>query len=200
MDTTAVWQHIDDERTWLADLLESLPQAGWNQPSLCQGWMVRDVGAHLTFSHARARDVLWPALRTGLRYNAMISYAALHSPLTREQIVLTLRGFVGSRKKAPFVTELEPLLDVLVHTQDICVPLGIEHSMPVGAAVAAAQRVLSLRGPMRLWKPPNGIRLVSTDADWSYGDGTVVAAPIQSHLLTLTGRQPPASRKDAAAD
>lgn len=192
MDSERVWQHIDHERSWLADLLESLPQSAWDQPSLCQGWTVRDVGAHLTFAHARMRDVLWPAVRTGFRYNAMIHYAAVRSTLGHEQIVATLRGFVGSRRRAPFVSELEPLLDVLVHSQDICLPLGIEHAPPVEAAVAAADRVLSLRGPMRLWEPPRGVRLVATDADWCCGDGVVVEAPIQSHLLTLTGRQPSA--------
>lgn len=189
MDSDLVWQHIDHERSRVADLLESLPRAAWDRPSLCQGWSVRDVGAHLTFAHARLRDVVWPAVRTGFRYNAMINYAALHSPLTHEGIVATLRGFVGSRRRAPFVSELEPLLDVLVHSQDICVPLGIEHPLPVDAVVAAVDRVLSLRGPMRLWEPPRGVRLVATDADWVYGDGAVVEAPIQSHLLTLTGRQ-----------
>jgi uncharacterized protein (TIGR03083 family) len=190
MHSNTVWQHIDNERSWLADLLESLPQASWDKPSLCEGWSVRDVGAHLTFSHARLRDLMWPAVRTGLRYNAMIKYTAVRSPLTHEQIVSTLRGFVGSRRRVRFVTDLEPLLDVLVHTQDLCVPLGIQHPMPVDAAVAAADRVLSLRGPMRLWEPPRGVRFVATDADWVYGDGTVTEAPIQSHLLTLTGRQP----------
>lgn len=190
MNSDTVWRHIDSERSWLADLLESLPQAAWDQASLCQGWNVRDVGAHLTFSQARLRDVAWPAARTGFRYNAMIDYAAVHSPLTHEQIVTKLRGFVGSRRRAPFVTELEPLLDVLVHSQDICLPLGIQHPMPVDAAVAAADRVLSLRGPMRLWEPPRAVRLVATDTDWAYGDGPVREAPIQSHLLALTGRQP----------
>jgi len=90
--------------------------AAWDQPSLCQGWSVRDVGAHLAFSHARVRDVLWPAVRTGFRYNATIKYSAVHSTLAHEQIVAILRGFVGSRRKAPIVTELEPLLDILVHT------------------------------------------------------------------------------------
>jgi uncharacterized protein (TIGR03083 family) len=189
MDSETIWQHIDTERSRVADLLESLPMAAWGQHSLCDGWSVRDVGAHLTFSHARLRDVAWPAVRTGFRYNEMIRYAALRSPLTHAQIVAKLRGFVGSRRRAPFVTELEPLLDILVHSQDICVPLGITHPMPVDAAVAAADRVLSLRGPMRLWNPPRGVRLVATDADWAYGDGAEKEAPIQSHLLTLTGRQ-----------
>jgi uncharacterized protein (TIGR03083 family) len=190
MDSDAVWQHIDDQRSWLADLLESLPAAAWGSPSLCEGWSVRDVAAHLTFSQARLRDVAWPALRTGFRYNAMIKYAAVRSPLAPAQLVATLRGFVGSRRRAPFVTELEPLLDVLVHTQDICLPLGIDHPMPLDAAVAAADRVLSLRGPMRLWAPPRGVRLVATDAEWSYGEGPPTEAPIQSHLLSLTGRRP----------
>jgi len=189
MDIETIWHHIDNERSRLADLLESLPRGAWEQRSLCEGWSVRDVGAHLTFSHARLRDVAWPAVRTGFRYNEMIRYAALHSPMTHTQIVATLHGFVGSRRRAPFVTAMEPLLDILVHSQDICVPLGIEHPMPVDAAVAAANRVLSLRGPMRLWDPPRGVRLVATDADWAYGDGVEKEAPIQSHLLTLTGRQ-----------
>jgi uncharacterized protein (TIGR03083 family) len=198
MDRETIWQHIDTERSRLADVLESLPQAAWEQRSLCEGWSVRDVGAHLTFSHARLRDVAWPAVRTGFRYNAMIQYAALHSPLTRTQIVATLRGFVGSRRRAPFVSELEPLIDILVHSQDICVPLGIEHPMPVDAAVAAANRVLSLRGPMRLWDPPGGVRLVATDANWVYGEGVEKKALMQSHLLTLTGRERASSQTSAA--
>jgi uncharacterized protein (TIGR03083 family) len=198
MDSETIWQHIDTERSRLADLLESLPRAAWEQHSLCEGWSVRDVGAHLTFSHSRLRDVAWPALRTGFRYNEMIRYAALHSPLIRTQIVATLRGFVGSRRRVPFVTELEPLLDILVHSQDICVPLGIEHPMPVDAAVAAADRVLSLRGPMRLWEPPCGVRLVATDANWAYGEGVEKRALIQSHLLTLTGRRRASSQTSAA--
>jgi uncharacterized protein (TIGR03083 family) len=198
MDSETIWQHIDTERSKMADLLESLPQPAWEQRSLCEGWSVRDVGAHLTFAHARLRDVAWPAVRTGFRYNEMIRYAALHSPLTPTQIVATLRGFVGSRRRAPFVTDLEPLLDILVHSQDICVPLDIEHSMPVDAAVAAADRVLSLRGPMRLWDPPDGVRLVATDADWAYGYGVEKEATIQSHLLTLTGRQRASSEASTA--
>jgi len=198
MNRETVWQHIDTERSRLAELLESLPQAAWEQHSLCEGWTVRDVGAHLTFSHARLREVAWPAVRTGFRYNEMIRYAALHSPLTHAQIVATLRSFIGSRRRAPFVSEMEPLLDILVHFQDICVPLGIEHPMPVDAAVAAADRVLSLRGPMRLWNPPCGVRLVATDADWAYGEGAEQEAPIQSHLLTLTGRQRTSSASSTA--
>ena len=77
MDSETIWHHIDTERSRLADLLESLPQAAWEHDRLCDGWTVRDVGAHVAFTHARLRDVAWPAIRSGFRYNAMIRDAAL---------------------------------------------------------------------------------------------------------------------------
>jgi uncharacterized protein (TIGR03083 family) len=189
VDSDTVWRHIDNERTWLADLLESLPPVGWRQPSLCEGWTVRDVAAHLTFAHARVRDLLWPAVRAGFGYDAVIRDTALRSPLTHAEIVATLRGFVGSRRRVAFITDLEPLIDILVHNQDICRPLGIDHPMPPDAAAAAANRVLSTPRPIRRWKPPHSMRMVATDVDWSYGSGNEVRAPMRSHLLTLTGRQ-----------
>lgn len=188
MDNDTVWRHIDTERAWLADLLESLPDDAWAQPSRCTGWSVRDVAAHLTFAQARVRDLIWPAVRAGFRYDTLVRDTALRSPLTREQIVDTLRGFVGSRRRVAFITDLEPLIDILVHTQDICQPLGIEHPMPPEAAAAAADRVLTTPRPIRSWSPPRGVRLVATDTEWVYGSGPQVRAPMQAHLLTLTGR------------
>ena len=43
----------------------------------------------------------------------------------RTKIVAALRGFVGSRRRISFITDLEPLLDTLIHIQDICRPLGV---------------------------------------------------------------------------
>ena len=188
MDSDTLWGHIDRERAWIADLLDSLSEESWEVPSLCSGWTVRDVGAHLTFAQARVRDILWPAIRTGFRYNAMAHYTAVHSPLTHDEIVAKIRSFVGSRRKAPMISDYDPLIDTLVHAQDICRPLGIDRQMLPDAAAAAADRVLNTPWPLSLWKPKPGLRLVATDIDWSYGEGTVVHAPMQHLLLTLTGR------------
>jgi uncharacterized protein (TIGR03083 family) len=43
-----IWQVIDEQRLSLAGLLEQLSDEEWRQPSLCAGWTVRDVAAHLT--------------------------------------------------------------------------------------------------------------------------------------------------------
>lgn len=199
METDTVWQHIDHERAWLADLLESLPDDAWQHPSLCDGWTVRDVGAHLTFAHTRVRDLVWPAVRAGFRYDTIVRDTARRSPLTHQGIVFTLRGFVGSRRRVAFITDMEPLIDVLVHTQDICRPLGVDHPMPPDAAAAAADRVLSTPWPLRRWKPPQGVRLIATDAAWAHGSGDEARAPMQTHLLALTGRLPLPRTTETAA-
>ena len=48
MDPDQVWQVIDAQRVKVAALLEQLSPGEWAQPSLCAGWTVRDVAAHLT--------------------------------------------------------------------------------------------------------------------------------------------------------
>ncbi|NPD06087.1 maleylpyruvate isomerase family mycothiol-dependent enzyme [Nocardioides sp. zg-1308] len=190
MDSADVWRHIDSERAWMADLLESLSTDDWQRPSLCSGWTVRDVGAHLTFAHTPVRELLWPALRAGFRYDVVVRDTAIRSPLTHEEIVAMLRSFLGSRRRVSFITDLEPLIDILVHNQDVARPLGIEHPIPPDAAAAAADRVLATPAPIRLWKPPPGVRLMATDTDWAFGSGREVHAPMGTHLLTLTGRLP----------
>src|SRR5829696_3674546 len=164
MKVDDVWQHIDEERAWAADLLDGLPEEAWQHPSLCTGWTVRDVGAHLSFAHTPVRHLLLPAVRAGFRYDVLVRDTAVRSRLSNAEIVATLRGFVGSRRRVAFITDLEPLIDILVHNQDICRPLGIEHAMPPEAAAAAADRVLATPRPLRRWAPPRGVRLVATDA------------------------------------
>ncbi len=190
MDTDQVWRHIDAERSWMADFLESLPAEDWQHPSLCPDWSVREVGAHLAFAHTPVRDLLWPAIRAGLRYDVVVRDTAIRSRLTHEQIVATLRGFLGSRRRVSFISDLEPLIDILVHNQDIARPLGVDHPMPPEAAAAAADRVLATPAPIRRWRAPRGVRFVATDVDWSFGSGREVHATMGTHLLTLTGRLP----------
>jgi uncharacterized protein (TIGR03083 family) len=188
MDSDTIWRHVDEQRVAVADILAGLPTEAWAQTSLCEAWTVRDVAAHLTLAQAGMRQVIGPLLRSGFRFNTMIRETALRSPLGHDEIIATIRGFVGSRRRAVGVSEVEPLLDTLIHTQDICVPLGIEHPMPLDAAVVAADRVLTIRPPFRLRTPYRHVRFEATDADWAWGEGFVVRGPMQWLLLTLAGR------------
>jgi hypothetical protein len=94
------------------------------------------------------------------------------------------------------VTYLENLVDVLVHGQDIAVPLCRELPSSVDAAAIAATRVWSYRETRRGRKtarvfrslPYEGYRFIATDVSWSAGGGPEVRGPVMGILLLLTGR------------
>ena len=85
-------------------------------------------------------------------------------------------------------TYREPLTDVLVHGQDIAVPLGLEREMPVEAAAFAARRVWTAIFPFFPQRRLTGLELVADDSDLRVGRGAPVRGRTQDLLLLLTGR------------
>ncbi|MFB1297571.1 maleylpyruvate isomerase family mycothiol-dependent enzyme [Mycobacterium sp. pW049] len=192
MDRDTVWHHIQQQRLEVADLIDAIDDRGaavWETPSLCAGWTVRNVAAHLTHSSLSMPRMTLEAARSGFRFNALVNRLATTDPRSPAELAAGLRESAGSRRHPPGTTEMEPLIDVLVHGQDICVPLGIDRPMPTDAAAAAAQRVWAMGFPFRAQKRLAGTRLVATDADFAVGDGHTVSAPIGDLLMLLTGRQ-----------
>ncbi|MBK7821342.1 MAG: maleylpyruvate isomerase family mycothiol-dependent enzyme [Tessaracoccus sp.] len=201
MDLDLIWARIDAGRVAFADLFESLSPEQLATPSLCRGWTVRDVGAHLAMSQARFREILVPLAASGFSFNKVVHRMAVESPLTQEQIAATVRSFVGSRRTVPFVTPTEPLIDILVHTQDAAIPLEIDVEMPLDAAVIAADRTLTLPAPLRFTRRYDHVAFEATDVDWRRGSSPdVVRGPISAILLTLTGRKIARSRLTGAVD
>lgn len=191
MDSDTIWAHTDRQRIALCELLAGLDDEQWRHPSLCEGWTVRDVAAHVTFAQAGWGELLLPMLRAGLRPGVMIRRTTAASPLSHPEIADSLRAFVGSSRHVAGVSEMEPLIDVLVHTQDIAVPLGIEHRIPLDASTAAIERVLQLnrRPGMRLRRPLRDVRLEATDTEWSHGRGALVRGLMQWLLMYAAGRE-----------
>ena len=190
MNRDEVWRAIDSERGSLADLFDSLSDQEWEAPSLCAGWRVRDVAAHLTLAQMGLFPAAVAAVRARGNFDRMIHDSAVRQamlPVT--EYAPRLRAMAGSRRKAPGVSHLEPLIDVLVHGQDIAIPLGRHRLMPAGAAAAAADRVWPNLFPWRAGRKLSGFRLAATDCSWSAGDGLLVEGPIGAILLVLTGRR-----------
>ncbi len=189
MDRDEVWRTIDQQRSELADLMETFTEAEWETPSLCEGWRVREVAAHLTLAHTTLRQGLGPAIRARGGFNRMIHQTAMRqAELPVEDYPVLLRAMVGSRRKAPFISDLEPMLDQLVHGQDMVVPLGRTREMPPEAAATAAQRAWSMGFPFGAKKRLRGFTLAATDHPWTVGDGPLVEGPIRALLMLVTGR------------
>src|SRR5258705_224965 len=108
MDRDEVWQAIDHERASLADLFDDLSEQEWATASLCAGWRVRDVAAHLTLAQTGVLPAAYWLLMARGNLNRMIHDSAVRqaeSPV--RHYGARLRGMAGSRKKAPGITHLE---------------------------------------------------------------------------------------------
>lgn len=189
LGTDERWRIVDRERASLADLLDGLSPEEWETPTRCGDWRVRDVAAHLTVA---ARMSYGAVLREFARARGSVD-RMIHDSAVREagrpvaDIVANLRSTIGSRRLAPTTTPREPLLDILVHGQDIALALGRERQIPPEAARDAADRVWTMRFPPRPWPLPEA-RLVATDIEWARGAGEEVRGPVGALLLLLTGR------------
>jgi len=191
MDRSEVWTAIDDQRRALVDLLEGLSGEEWRLPSLCEGWTIRQVAAHLALQNttwsAMPRAVL-DLVRHGGMNGAIHAMACRHAELPAEAIIGEIRDRVGVWRPLPTVTVRETAIDYLVHGQDIAVPLGRTLPMPGGLAVIAADRVWSRPRMFHARKKLAGYRLVADDARWAAGRGDEICGPIGALLLLLTGR------------
>jgi uncharacterized protein (TIGR03083 family) len=196
MNDDDVWAAIDLQRRRTADMLDQLSDSEWRQPSLCDGWTVRDVAAHLTLQQVGLGAGLVMAIthpRSVGSVNRMILITA-RSRAERpvDQLIAQIRAMIGSRRHNVGQSSLETLTDILVHGQDIAIPLHRELQMPAAAAAAAATRVWAQRnrGKARVFHdvPVRGFLLTATDVSWSVGDGPEIRGPIAAILLLLTGR------------
>jgi uncharacterized protein (TIGR03083 family) len=183
------WDYIDRQRADLAELLATLTGDQWAMPSLCAGWTVRDVAVHLTQSAASWPRLALEVVRSGFRFNHMVARAARHDTSTPEEVVATLRAMVGGRRRPPGTAVADPLIDVLVHGQDIAKPLGLQRRMPVDAAVIAGRRLWKMNFPFYAGKRFAGVQLVADDADFSVGSGQRVTGTMSDVVLALAGRK-----------
>jgi uncharacterized protein (TIGR03083 family) len=192
MDRDQSWQVIERERHSLADLLQTLTEDEWEQPSLCYGWRIRDVAAHVALAPQPpgVTSMLVATVRAGGRFHRLNHDVSVRHAQQRSgaQLVAELREHAASHR-LPVVTSYRNILfDILVHGQDIAIPLGRTREMPPDAAATAATRVWTMGWPFWAKHRLKNLRLTATDVAWTVGRGADVQGPIASLLLLLTGR------------
>jgi len=189
MDET-YWSAVRSVRLGVADLLESLPGADWDAPSLCRGWRVRDVAGHLALVPMLSTwDLVAAAPRAGLNPHRINTHLAIRSgSRDRETILGELRAHAGDQRTAKALDTRDSLFDVIVHSQDIAVPLGRDFAVPADYTARGLQRVWAMGWPFRARRRLGHVTLRATDSEWTVGTGPAIEGTAIELLLLLTGR------------
>jgi uncharacterized protein (TIGR03083 family) len=193
------WATIEAERRALAADLEGLADEQWATPSLCPGWAVRDVLAHMSATAKMSPPQFFGKMvASGFSFNRMQDKGiAAERGSSGADTLARFKAVVGSRKHPPGPPGTW-LGEVVVHSQDIRRPLAISHDYPTAAVVQVADFYQGSNLLIGAKKRIAGLRLRATDADWTHGDGPEVSGPIASLVLAMTGR--PAALDDLAGE
>jgi uncharacterized protein (TIGR03083 family) len=181
---------VAEERRRLADWLATLTEEQWRTPSLCSAWTVRDIVAHLTTTtRLTVPIVVREAIRARGSFDRMeVNMAAARAArYSTTELIDQLHDSAQSSRRFPGSSALDPLMDLVIHAQDVARPLGLSYSSPAHVVTACLTHVVDNRfmgAPRRV----KGLRLVSTDSGWSHGSGSEVHGPDQDLLLAMSGR------------
>lgn len=188
---TDVWELVQQERVSLVDDLADLTEEQWETPSLCSGWTVHDVAAHLVDN---ARTTRWGIVvamaRARFDFDRQNDQGvARHKGVTPAETLARLREVTGRRTTPPAPLDSR-LVEEVAHGEDIRRPLGIVRAYPEESVLRALTHQLrtsvSLGGGKQR---AAGLRLVATDAQLAYGAGAEVRGPLVSLLLAVSGRE-----------
>lgn len=178
------------EREDFADLLAELTPGEWAAPSLCAGWSVRDVAAHcISFEGIPPRGLAARFLRGRLQTDRINAHAVADlADRSPQQIIAAFRDNAEPHGLTAGFGGRIALTDNMIHQQDIRRPLGRPRRVPpdrLRVALDFVRFAPTIRGAWRT----RGVRLVSTDLDWSFGRGPEVCGPAEALLLLMAGRR-----------
>ena len=132
MDT---WEMIATERRRLADELDQLTPEQWATQSQCEAWDVRSVAAHIVSPFEMGFGAFVAGM-VGSGFNidkmSLKNTAKITASMTNEQIVATIRDGADNRWQPPVpgIGAEIPLSEIVVHSQDIRRPLGLDCTVP----------------------------------------------------------------------
>ena len=189
MDDTKVWELIHRERAMMADTLAALTPAQWAEPSLCAGWSVHIMAGHiLAAAEQTPANFMKGMVANGFRFNTMMDRNARRlGALSPTEIIERLRARTTTTNRPP-APVMAMLGEIVVHSEDVCRPLGLGNGASGEAVAACLEMYTRASFPVGGKKRIGGLRLVAPDVDWSHGAGPEVSGSGLSLLLAMTGR------------
>jgi uncharacterized protein (TIGR03083 family) len=191
---------IAAERTDLARVLSDLPALAWDESTLCAGWRVREVVAHMTmpFRYSATRFAAELA-RSGGRFHAMSDRIARRdaAAISAADLLSVVRDNARNSWKPPGGGYVGALTHDVIHGLDITVPLGIGRRVPEDRLRAVLAAVAVPKARKHFGTDLAGVRLSAEDIDWTAGapgSGQLLSGAAQDLALVLCGRKLPPGR------
>ncbi|WP_433544588.1 maleylpyruvate isomerase family mycothiol-dependent enzyme (plasmid) [Streptomyces sp. CA-294286] len=194
---------VHAERAALIEDLAKLDDEQWRTPSLCAGWTVHDVAAHLVDTARTTRLGFVAAMvRARFDFDRQNARGVARERAGSPQETWERLREVATRTSTPPAPLDTRLVEEVVHGEDIRRPLGLTRAYPVEAVVRALR--LQARTPATFGGAKErvaGLRLVATDTDLTLGeagppkgesaDGSEVRGSALALLLAVCGRPVP---------
>lgn len=190
MERDSIHAATAEERLSIADLIDDLDEAQLATPSLCAGWDVKTVGAHLVsyLSNGTLR-VTWLGMRRFSEDRAIDELARRCAQRPAADIASRLRELADRRYWRPPPQAPGLLAEVLAHSGDMRIPLGLPFE-PDPRLTAIAMDFLTGPVPIGLVPPGRlrGIRWEATDLDRTWGRGQEIRGPAAQLMMAAVGR------------
>jgi uncharacterized protein (TIGR03083 family) len=179
----------------LADLLESAPAGSWDAPSLCAGWQVRHVVAHVAMPTRLTPETFGAELAAAGGDFGRLSdtVAARDAGLPVADHLAALRSPLLHAWQPPGGGAAGALSHAVIHSLDVTIPLDRPAVAPADAVISVLGQLAGADGAL-FGLDLAGVRLEAADTAWSWGSGEVVKADSGRLVALLSGRTLPDGR------
>lgn len=181
---------VADQRRRFARLISDLDEAQLATPSLCVGWDVKTVAAHVASTVLDGMPgFLRMALRCGSLNRGIDVLARRRAQAPIAEIVAALRDAADRPVTSPLFGPRGPLADILVHGGDVRIALGLPFEPDPQHAVSAMD-FLTEGWPIGFmpFGRLSGIRLSASDIDRSWRGGVEARGPVAALMMSVCGR------------
>lgn len=193
---------MTDLQDWVAptydglagDLASASPDT-WDAATLCEGWRVRHVVAHVTMP-VRLTPEQFGAEMAAARGDFTVlsdTVAARDASLPTTELLGQLRSSELHAWQPPGGGAAGALSHAVIHGLDITIALDRPPVAPPEAMLAVLDRLTAAEGAT-FGVDLTGTRLEATDTDWAWGDGERLSAETGALVALLSGRTLPDGR------
>jgi uncharacterized protein (TIGR03083 family) len=183
-------------RLRLADALGALGAEEWRGASLCEGWTVAHVAAHVTMPFRITGEEFAAGMRQagGNFQEFSDALAERDSRLPQAELVAALRDNAEHPWSPPGGGLPGALSHDTIHGLDATWLLDVGYAVPDEALATVLDLIVGTGERSLFGVDVSGVRLRATDLDWSAGTGPLVEGRARDLLPLVAGRRIPADR------